>query len=71
MAVPLSVTMEKIRKAARRETVDELVNSFHREQFSLAVLKGLVKWIRDFDVILEEVINEYNDVLIVPLQWKC
>lgn len=61
LVVYLARTMEKIRHAAGRKTVDELVNILHGENFSPAVLNGFVKWSRDCVVITQEAIIENND----------
>lgn len=62
LGVSLAVTMEKIRDAARRETVVALLTIFHCQQFSQALFKGLVKWSRDCEGIIKALINENNYV---------
>lgn len=60
LAVSSEATVEKTKDEPGRETVSELVKSFHRNQSSLKIFKGLVKWCRNYVIITEEVINEYN-----------
>lgn len=62
MAVSLAITIGKSRHTIGRDPVDEVVNIFHREEFSIAVFKGFVKCIPDCEFIMEEAINENTDV---------
>lgn len=54
LPLSLAITIENIRDAGGENTVDALVSIFHRQQFSLAVFKGLVKWCHDCEVLLKD-----------------
>lgn len=60
--VSLAATLGRITDNAGRDTIDEVFNILHREEYSLAVLKWFVKWRRGCQVITEEVIKEKKKI---------
>lgn len=62
LAGSLSFTLDKIKIADGRDTVDDLIKILHLEDISRALFKRLVKSSRASEVLTEEFNNKNKDI---------